>query len=77
MIMNVAVAAAVTELFVTSTQAGLPFIVLAQCCRLKVSKTLLNNSPCVASPVGNSAQGGPGLSGLVHEEAHPCISDHT
>ena len=30
-------------------------------------------SPCVASPVGNSLQGGPGLSGLVHEEAHPCI----
>jgi len=27
------------------------------------------NSPCVASPVGNSYQGGLGLSGLVHEEA--------
>jgi len=35
------------------------------------------NSPCVASPVGNSPQGGPGLSGLVHEEAHPSISYHT
>jgi len=35
------------------------------------------NSPCVASPVGNSPRGGPGLSGLVHEEAHPSISYHT
>ena len=35
------------------------------------------NSPCVASPVRNSPPGGPGLSGLVHEEAHPCISYHT
>jgi len=34
-------------------------------------------SPCVASPVGNSPQGGPGPSGLVHEEAHPNISYHT
>ena len=33
----------------------------------------LKYSPCVASPVGNSPQGGPGLSGLVHEKAHPSI----
>jgi len=31
MIMNNAVAVAVTELFVTSREAGSPFIVLAQC----------------------------------------------
>ena len=31
MIMNIAVAVAVTELFVTSTEAGSPFIVMAQC----------------------------------------------
>ena len=35
------------------------------------------NSPCVASPVGKLPQGGPGLSGLVHEEAHSSISYHT
>jgi len=35
------------------------------------------NSPCVASPVGNFFRAGPGLSGLVHEEAHPSISYHT
>jgi len=35
------------------------------------------NSPCVVSPVGNSPHGGPGPSGLVHEEAHPSISYHT
>jgi len=40
MIMNIAVAAGVTELFVTSTEAGSPFTVLAQCCRLKVSKNV-------------------------------------
>ena len=34
-------------------------------------------SPCVASPVGNSPRGGPGLSGLVREEARPSISYHT
>ena len=31
MIMNIAVAVAVTELFVMSREAGSPFIVLAQC----------------------------------------------
>jgi len=40
MIMNTAVAVAVTELFVTTREAGSPFIVLAQCCRLKVSKNV-------------------------------------
>jgi len=40
MIMNIAVAVAVTELFVTSWEAGSPFIVLAQCWRLKVSKNV-------------------------------------
>jgi len=40
MIMNTAVAVAVTELFVTSREAGSPFIVLAQCGRLKVSKNV-------------------------------------
>ena len=38
MIMNTAVA--VTELFVTAREAGSSFIVLAQCCRLKVSKNV-------------------------------------
>jgi len=38
--MNTAVAVAVTELFVTSREAGSPFIVLAQCWRLKVSKNV-------------------------------------
>jgi len=38
MMMNIAVA--VTELFVTSGEAGSPFTVLAQCCRLKVSKNV-------------------------------------
>jgi len=27
----------------------------------------------VASLVGNSHQGGPGPSGLIHEEAHPIV----
>jgi len=40
MIMNTAVAVAVTELFVISREADLPFIVLAQCWRLKVSKNV-------------------------------------
>jgi len=40
-------------------------------------KSLGIYSPCVASPVGNSPQGGPELSGLVHEEAHPSIYYHT
>jgi len=39
-VMNIAVAVAVTELFVTSREAGSPFIVLAQCCRLKVLKNV-------------------------------------
>jgi len=38
---------------------------------------LIYNSPCVASVAGNSPSGGPGLSRLVHEEAHPSISYHT
>jgi len=41
MIMNTAVAVAVTELFVTSRDAGSPFIVLAQCCRWKFLKNVL------------------------------------
>jgi len=40
MIMNIAVAVAVTELFVASTEAGLPFIVLAQCWRMRVLKNV-------------------------------------
>ena len=31
------------------------------------------NIPCVASPAGIPA-GGPGLGGLIHEKARPCIS---
>ena len=30
----------------------------------------------MSSPVGNSPRGGPGLRGLVQEEAHPSISYH-
>ena len=40
MIMNTAIAVAMTELFVTPREAGSSFIVLAQCCRLKVSKNV-------------------------------------
>jgi len=37
---------------------------------------LVIHSLCAASTVGNSLQGGLGLSGLVHEDAHPRISYH-